>query len=484
MTPNDDFAMLIDGKPVSAVDRLAVTNPATERVIAHFPDASSQDLDAAVASARAAFPGWAATPIAARRAALEAMGDRMLADIDTLKQLLTSEQGKPLAEAEGEIGAAAYWLKATAAIELPGGVIEETPEHLVEIQAVPLGVVAAIVPWNFPVLLAMFKLAPALLAGNTLVLKPSPVTPLTLLRFGAQVADLLPPGVLTIVTGGDRLGPWLTAHPGIDKVSFTGSTDTGRQVMRSAAATLKRITLELGGNDPAIVLPDVDLEAVVPRLFWAAFGNAGQVCIAVKRLYVHAAIYDRLRDALVAYARTVRIGDGAAEGTQIGPLASAAQRDRVTSLIADCRAHGYTLASSEDPAPGPGYFVPVTIVDDPPDDSRIVREEQFGPILPLLRFSAVDEVVARANAGDYALGASVWSADARQARDIATRLASGIVWINEVQHLSPTVPFGGRRQSGIGMENGIKGLKAYCDLRTIVTRKGSAQAQKLGETEE
>ncbi|WP_254288306.1 aldehyde dehydrogenase family protein [Sphingomonas liriopis] len=467
---SDDAAMLIGGAAVFADERLAVVDPATEAIVAHVPDASPGDLDAAVAAARAAFPGWSATPIASRRAVLEAMADRMLADIHGLKRLLTREQGKPLAEAEGEIGAAAHWLKGTAALELPGGVIEDSADRLVETQAVPLGVVGAIAPWNFPMLLAMFKLGPALLAGNTVVLKPSPFTPLTLLRFGMLVADLLPPGVLNIVTGGDRLGPWLTAHPGVDKVSFTGSTETGRKVMRSAAATLKRITLELGGNDPAIVMPDVDVDAIVPQLFWAAFGNAGQVCIAIKRLYVHAAIYDRLRDALVAYAATVRIGDGATEGTQIGPVANADQRARLRDLIADCKAQGYRVIG-DDPGEGPGFFVPVTIVDNPPDDSRIVQEEQFGPVLPLLRFDTSDEAVARANVGDYALGASIWSADDGQARTIAARLTSGTVWINEVQHLSPRIPFGGQRQSGIGLENGPEGLREYCGLRTIITRK-------------
>jgi aldehyde dehydrogenase (NAD+) len=470
--PRDDaFAMLIDGKPAFAAERLAVVNPATEAVIAEVPDAASTDLDAAVAAARRAFSVWSGLPVANRRAALDALADRMLAGIDELKHLLTAEQGKPLAEAEGEIAAAAYWLKGTAMLDLPGDVVEDSAERRIETGSVPLGVVAAIAPWNFPMLLAMFKLGPALLAGNTVIVKPSPFTPLSLLRFGAEIADLLPPGVLNIVTGGDRLGPWLTAHPGIDKVSFTGSTETGRAVMRSAATTLKRLTLELGGNDPAIVLPDVDLDRVVPMLFWAAFGNAGQVCLAIKRLYVHAAIHDRLRDELLAYARTVRIGDGADAGTQIGPVANRAQQTRLLDLIADCRTKGYAILSGDTPVPDRGYFVPVTIVDNPPDDSRIVREEQFGPILPLLRFESVDEVIARANDGDYALGASIWSNDVAAARSIAARVAGGTVWINEVQYLSPQVPFGGHRQSGIGVENGAAGLREYCSLRTIITRK-------------
>ena len=471
MNFDDSYAMTIGGEPVSGGATFDVVNPATEAVIASVPDASREQLDAAVAAARAAFPGWAATPIAERRAALNKLGDALLAEIDGFKRLLTAEQGKPHADAQMEAGGAGMWLKGAAALDLPVTVNEDSAERYSETRHVPIGVVGAIAPWNFPMLLAMFKVGPALLAGNTMVLKPSPFTPLTTLKFGELAAGILPPGVLNVISGGDQLGPWMTEHPGIDKVSFTGSTATGRRVMQSASATLKRVTLELGGNDPAIVMPDVDVEKVAEELFWAAFRNNGQICIATKRMYVHKDVYEPLKAAIVAYARTVKIGDGAEQGTQIGPINNKPQYDRVLDLIQDARDKGYDFLIGGEAADIPGYFIPVTIIDNPPEDSRIVQEEQFGPVLPLLKFDDLDEVVARANATDYGLGGSVWGADEDRALAIAERIASGTVWINETQHLTPFAAFGGMKQSGVGVEGGVEGLLEYTNAQTIVRRK-------------
>jgi aldehyde dehydrogenase (NAD+) len=474
MNFDSDYAMTIGAERVSSGATFEVLNPATEAVIAHAPDASRDQLDAAVAAARKAFPGWAATPIEQRRAALNALGDAVLANIDGLKRLLTAEQGKPHGDAEMEIGGAGMWLKGAATLELPVTVNEDSAERYSETRHVPIGVVGAIAPWNFPMILAMFKVGPALLAGNTMVLKPSPFTPLTTLKFGELAAGILPPGVLNIVTGGDALGPWMTEHPGIDKVSFTGSTATGRRVMQSASATLKRVTLELGGNDPAIVMPDVDVAKVAEELFWAAFRNNGQICIATKRMYVHADIYEPLKAALVAYARTVKIGDGAEQGTQIGPINNKPQYDRVLELIQDARDKGYTFLLGGEAANVPGYFIPVTIIDNPPEDSRIVQEEQFGPVLPLIKFSDLDDVIARANATDYGLGGSVWGADEDRAFAVAERIASGTVWVNETQHLTPFAAFGGMKQSGVGVEGGLEGLLEYTNAQTIVRRRRPA----------
>lgn len=299
---NNNYHMLIGGELVAAEARLDVVNPANEQVIACVPDAGAAELDAAVAAARKAFPGWAATPIAERKAMLDALADSIFANVDGFKRLLTAEQGKPHHEAQGEIMGAGYWLKAYTALDLPETVNEDSDERLSITRHVPLGVVGAIAPWNFPMILAMFKVAPGLLAGNTMVLKPSPFTPLCTLKFAELAKEILPAGVLNVITGGDHLGPLMTAHPGFDKISFTGSTQTGRRVMASAAPTLKRVTLELGGNDAAIVMPDVDVEKIAEQLFWAAFTNNGQICIATKRMYIHKDIYEPLRDALVAYA--------------------------------------------------------------------------------------------------------------------------------------------------------------------------------------
>jgi acyl-CoA reductase-like NAD-dependent aldehyde dehydrogenase len=295
---------------------------------------------------------------------------------------------------------------------------EDSADRLSITRHVPLGVAAAIAPWNLPLGLAAFKLGPALLAGNTVVLKPSPFTPLTTLKVGELLRDVLPAGVLNVVSGGDQLGPWLTAHPGIDKIGFTGSTQTGRKVMASAAASLKRVTLELGGNDPAIVLADVDVATIAPQLFWGAFYSSGQVCLAAKRVYLHTDVYEPMKRALVDIAATVRVGNGADEGVQLGPIQNRPQYERVLDLIRDAQKQGYGFLTGGLPAERKGYFVPLTLIDNPPDDSRIVVEEQFGPVLPLLKFDDLDDVIARANAGEFGLGASVWSANTDHALDV------------------------------------------------------------------
>ncbi|MGK2911150.1 MAG: aldehyde dehydrogenase family protein [Sphingobium sp.] len=471
MTFDDSYAMLINGERVPGSRTLDVLNPATEQVIAMVPDCTREELDRAVATARDAFPGWAATPIAERKAKLMALGQAVMANADHLMRLLTSEQGKPHAEAEGEVRGASYWLMAASQLDLPVTVNEDSEERYSETRHVPLGVVGAISPWNFPMILAMFKVGPALLAGNTMVLKPSPFTPLSTLKFGELAAEILPPGVLNIVTGGDELGPWMTSHPGFDKISFTGSTETGKRVMQSAAPTLKRVTLELGGNDAAIIMPDVDVEKVAQELFWAAFRNNGQICIATKRMYVHKDIYDQLRDAIVTYAKTVKVGDGSEQGTQIGPINNKQQYARVLELIQDAKDKGYKFLVGGENANMPGYFVPVTILDNPPEDSRIVQEEQFGPVLPLIKFDDYESVIARANATDYGLGGSVWGNDEDKAFEIAQRIASGTVWVNETQHLSPLAAFGGMKQSGVGVEGGVEGLLEYTNAQTIVRKK-------------
>ncbi|MEY4377817.1 MAG: hypothetical protein RJB26_2367 [Pseudomonadota bacterium] len=472
MTTQNDFKMLIGGELVAAAATFDVVNPANEQVIARAPDASQADLDRAVAAARAAFPAWAATSIEERKAKLNELAGAIMGSADSLKRLLTAEQGKPLGDAEFEIMGSAMWLQGAAMLDLPVTINEDTAERYSETRHVPLGVVGAIAPWNFPMVLAMFKLGPALLAGNTVVLKPSPFTPLTTLKFAELAASILPPGVLNVITGGDQLGPWMTSHPGFDKISFTGSTQTGRRVMASAAATLKRVTLELGGNDPAIVMPDADVEKVAEKLFWAAFLNNGQICIATKRLYVHKDIYEPLKNALVAYAKTVKVGDGAEPGTQIGPINNRQQYARVLGLIQDAKDKGYTFLVGGEKLEAPGYFIPITIIDNPPENSRIVQEEQFGPVLPLIKFDDFDDVVARANGTEYGLAASVWGKDEDKAFEIARRIASGTVWVNETQHLSPLAAFGGMKQSGVGVEGGVEGLLEYTNAQTLVRKRG------------
>ncbi len=476
MTAETPYTMTIGGKAVAGTSTFEVLNPATGQVVGSAPDCTPEQLDQAVAAARKAFPQWSATPIEKRREALLGIAGVLGGNVEELKRLLTSEQGKPHEGAMGDILGGAYWCQATSTLEIPEKVVEESAERHGVTRHVPIGVVGAIAPWNFPIILAMFKVAPALLAGNTVVLKPSPFTPLTTLRMGELLRGVLPDGVLNIVTGGDALGPWMTSHPGIDKISFTGSSATGRKVMASAAETLKRVTLELGGNDAAIVLPDVDVAEVAEKLFWAAFGNSGQICIATKRMYVHKDIYEPLKTAIVDYAKTVKMGDGAEQGTQLGPINNKLQYERVLDLIADSKAKGYKFLMGGEASPAPGYFVPITIIDNPPEDSRIVQEEQFGPVLPLLSFDTLEEAIDRANASPYGLGASIWTADEAKALDISSRIAAGTVWINETQHLSPLGAFGGHKQSGLGSEGALEGLLEYTNTQTVYVKKPAVAA--------
>jgi acyl-CoA reductase-like NAD-dependent aldehyde dehydrogenase len=371
-----------------------------------------------------------------------------------------------------EILGAAMWMKATTMLDIPVDVTEDSDTRRIEVHHVPLGVVCGIVPWNFPVLLASWKIGPALMAGNTLVLKPSPFTPLCTLRIGELVRDIFPAGVINIISGGDALGPLMTAHPGFAKISFTGSTATGRRVMESAAKDLKRITLELGGNDAAIVLPDVDVDAVAEQLFEGAFHNTAQVCVATKRLYIHADIYDRLRDRLHQLARELPVGDGAEQGNRYGPIQNEPQYRRVLALLDDARANGLTLLEGGS-VPDQGYFVPLTLVDNPPEDSRVVVEEAFGPVLPLLKFTDIDDVVARANDSEYGLAGAVWSADVAAATAIAHRLDTGTVWINQNLQSTPFTPLAGAKQSGFGQENGVPGLLEFTRPKAIFIPKAA-----------
>lgn len=466
-----DFTMTIDGAAATSVSTIDVVNPATEDVIARVPDIDEGQFDAAVAAARRAFSGWRATPLDQRRIAVAKLAEVLATHADEFARLFTKEQGRPVEKAKQEIMGAAFWCQAISQQEIPVTVNEDSPDRRSETRHVPLGVVGGIVPWNFPMLLGVWKIAPALLTGNTIVVKPSPFTPLTMLKLAELMREHLPAGVFSVVTGGDRVGPWMTAHPGIDKVSFTGSTATGRRVMESAAANLKRLTLELGGNDAAIVLPDVNVKEVAEQLFWGAFGNSGQICIATKRMYIHTDIYDAVAAELVAYARKLKLGDGAEQGTDLGPIQNRVQFERVKDLITDAKASGLTFLTGGDVPPGPGFFVPVSIVDNPPEDSRVVVEEAFGPVLPLLKFDDIDDVIRRANDSDYGLAGSIWSSDIDKATEIAAQLDTGTVWINEIQYLMPWIPFGGHKQSGVGIENGTDGLLEYTNAQTITVRK-------------
>jgi aldehyde dehydrogenase (NAD+) len=471
------YRNLINGEMIETGEWLDVVNPANEEVIGQVPACGQGELDKAVAAARAAFKTWRKTPIEERRAAIMAISGAIKENADELFRLLTSEQGKPHAQAQQEIYGAAAMSAAQSTLSLEDEINEDSESRLSRTRRVPVGVVGGIVPWNFPVMMAVQKIAPAMLSGCTIVLKPSPFTPLTTLRIAELIADKVPKGVVNIITGEDDLGPMITAHPDIDKITFTGSTATGKKIMEGASADLKRITLELGGNDASIVLPDADPKKVAEQLFWSSFSNAGQICIAAKRVYIHEDIYDELSAALVEYAKNVKVGDGAQQGTGVGPIQNKKQYERVLELIQDAKDKGYKflLGGDKDPS-GTGYFVPLTILDNPPEDARIVAEEQFGPVMPLMKFKTEDEVIAKANNSEYGLAGAVWTANPDKGVEIAEQLETGTVWVNEFLHLSPFAPFGGHKQSGFGAEYGKEGLKEFTYPQVITVKKDNVPA--------
>lgn len=465
-----DFRLLIGGKLVPGAASFDVINPATEQPFASCPRADLAQANEAVAAAKAAFPGWAATPLAERARLLNELADALEARAPELARILTQEQGKPLGGAFYEISIAAANIRGFTAMDLPDTVLTETAETRIVRQRRPLGVVAAITPWNFPVIMMVTKLAPALMAGNTIVVKPAPTTPLATLKVGELCAEIFPPGVVNVIADMNDLGNVLTSHPDVAKIAFTGSTATGRKVMASAATTLKRLTLELGGNDAAIVLDDVDPKQIAPKLFFAAMVNSGQVCLAAKRIYVHESIYDAVCKNLAAIARMAVVGNGLDDGVQFGPVQNRMQFEKVRELIEDARAQGKVIAGGE-PHQGPGFFIRPTIISGLPEGARLVCEEQFGPVMPVLKYSTIDEVVARANASEFGLGGTVWSSNTERAIEVANRLETGTVWINKHLDLPPSVPYGGVKQSGFGVELGQQGLEEFTQLRILNVAK-------------
>lgn len=470
-----DFALIIGGKRVAgAAGTMPVLNPATEEAFADCPVADTAQLEAAVATAKAAFPGWAATPVAERARLTAALANALLARKAEFARLLTREQGKPLDQAEGEILASVETLHGFAAMApaLAPRTVRDTPTQRVIEYRAPLGIVAAITPWNYPLVLLANKLGPALVAGNTLIAKPAPTTPLTTLALAEMACDLLPPGVFSALADRNDLGPALTTHPDIAKLAFTGSTATGRKALAAAAATVKRVTLELGGNDAALVLDDADPVATARAVYQGAMTNAGQVCLAVKRAYVPAAMMDAFCAELARLADATVLGAGDRPGVQMGPLQNRIQYDKVLAYLDDARAAGTIIAGGTAPD-RPGYFVAPTIVRDVDPHARIVREEQFGPILPVLAYDTVEDALAQINDSEYGLGATVWSADPLRAADVAARIESGTVWVNQHLALEPGLPYRGAKQSGFGGELGVEGLYEYTQPRLVNIRLGS-----------
>lgn len=467
MTAN--FQITVGGKAYPTASTFDVSNPATGGLAGTAPNATRADLDAAVTAAETAFETWSQTSDEERAAALGAIAEKLGENSEEIAALITQEQGKPLngVGSRFEMGGVGAWTGYTASLSLPMKVLQDNNEGRVEMYRKPVGVVGSITPWNWPVLIATWHLMPAIRTGNTVVIKPSPFTPLSTLRMVELMNEVLPAGVVNVVTSDDKtdnIGAAMAAHPGIRKIVFTGSCDTGAKVMMSAAETMKRLTLEMGGNDAGIVLPDVDPDAIAEGLFWGGFINMGQTCAAMKRLYVHEDVYDGVCEALVNYTKNIPMGNGMDEGAIMGPVANQMQFDKLKGLVDDAKTRGRVLLGGD---PGEGLFFPPTIIADLNNGDPLVDEEQFGPALPIIKYSDLDEVIKRANDSENGLGGSVWSKDIDAAKAVATRMECGSVWINKHGAIQPNAPFGGVKKSGLGVEFGEEGLQEYTDIQVV-----------------
>ncbi|KAI9368656.1 Aldehyde/histidinol dehydrogenase [Aspergillus egyptiacus] len=470
------FHNIINGELASTDQTRHGENPATKTPNPEVPLSTAQDLDRAVTAARAAFKKWSRTSYEERRKAILAYADTLEANADALAALLTQEQGKPLGQSTQEVQMAIIWARTLPTLEIPETVLQDKEDVKTIQRYTPLGVCGAIVPWNFPVLLAVGKIIPAIYTGNSVIVKPSPFTPYCGLKLAELAIPHFPPGVVQALSGGDELGPMMTDHPGIDKISFTGSSATGRRVMASCAKTLKRVTLELGGNDAAIICDDVDMDKIIPNLGILSFLCSSQICMMIKRIYVHEKIYDSFLTKFTAAVKSYQVGAGTDPNVFIGPVQNRAQYSKAKDLFSSIATENLTAALGgtipTDDSSSRGYFITPTIIDNPPEHARVVQEEPFAPIVPVMKWREEEDVIARANGTESALGASVWSKDMVRARRMADQLDAGIVWINSHFEVSPVAPFGGHRSSGIGVEWGVSGLLSYMNSQTLWVREG------------
>jgi len=462
--------MLINGEFVENGNQLEVEDPATNEIIGIVPDAGIADVEKAVLSARDSHGVWESISVGKRKRILAAIADRIDAHTDQLAEIIVREVGKPLSEAKGEVSSASRVFRTFSTFNFDDTLIANDKNSMIYATHHPLGVTALILPWNYPFLVLSWKLAPALLAGNSIIVKPSPFTPMNALTLGEITQSILPAGVLNILSGGDEAGRDLVNHELVNKISFTGNVETGKTILKNSADTLKRVSLELGGNDPGILLKDFDMGAL-NSVFWSAFRNAGQVCIAIKRLYVHESIFSDVAEKLAVIASKVTLGHGLEANTKMGPINNLEQLRIVRDLVDDAKENNATILAGGVEPDGPGYFYRPTIITDVDDDSRIVREEQFGPVLPILPFSDEDEVIDRVNSLKFGLGASIWTRDLRKGMELAPQIQAGTTWVNTHMIVDPMAPFGGFKESGIGRELGRWGVEEFVNTQTVCIKK-------------
>ncbi|KAF4967212.1 hypothetical protein FSARC_5191 [Fusarium sarcochroum] len=455
------FNNIIAGKPRGSEKTTSGTNPLNRASLWPVPVATANDVEDSVRAARDAFPAWSQTPYKQRTDLLEKFADLYLSHANEFCQLIATECGRTVEKAAIEVYFAAQWLRYPSKYELPEDTIEDDAKTSIMTYE-PLGVVAAICPWN-----SMGKIAPALATGNCVILKPSPFTPHSSLKLVELAQQVFPPSVLQVLHGSNDLGPQLVKHSQIQKISFTGSTATGKQILRDAAETMKRVTLETAGNNAAIVLPDVDIQGIIPQIAGGLWFNAGQVCAATRRLYIHQDIFDEV---------VAQLATATAETTKdlvsgVGPIQNQMQFEKLRQTIADAREAGHELLSSDRTEAGEGFFIQPIIVKNPPPEADIVQQENFGPIVSCIKFSSLNEAVSLANNSDSGLAASVWSKDATVARRVAASLEAGNVYINGPPQPDPHVPFGGHKQSGLGVEYGLQGLLSFCQTKSMYLYK-------------
>ncbi len=474
--------MLIGGewRQASAHQELEVVNPATEEVVDHVPAGSPEDVELAVATAQRAFAEWSRTDVEKRAGILSAAADLIHEHAKELAAKLTSEQGKPVAEAIGEVNHLAHGVRfyAEAATKVRGA-YQELPSAFGPAYGMvirrPMGVCAAITPYNFPLTLLGTKVAPALASGNTVVAKPAATTPLATLEVARLFSEAgVPDGVLNVVTGrGSEIGDALVGHPDVRRVAFTGSTAVGRHVAALAAPDLKRLSLELGGSDPVIICADADVEAAVKAVIIGRYWNAGQACLGCKRVFVHESAYDSFVSQLVERVGRYEPGDGTVKAEKprlrMGPIHTRSGRDELVEQIEDGVASGgELLIGGGTGSNGKGYFLEPAVIAEPGESSRLMTEEVFGPVLPVLRFADFDDAIKRANDTPYGLGSSIWTHDARLIHRAAQDIEAGMTWVNQIHYGYDELPFGGVKASGYGKEHGVEALDSYVEIKSVV----------------
>ncbi|MCC3214787.1 aldehyde dehydrogenase family protein [Chryseobacterium sp. X308] len=453
--------------------RFLSVNPSTLEVIGEVINTSREEIDAKIEKAKKARKLWAARPDAERKEILLKVAEALQQNSKHLAEWITREQGKPLngPGANFEMQACIGWTQVPASLDLPEEIVFEDETRKDVVYRNPIGVVAAIAPWNWPLMIAIWQIIPSLRMGNAVIIKPSEYTTFCSLEMLKVINSVLPEDILQVVTGRGEVGSYLTSHPEIGKIMFTGSIATGKKVIEASAKNMARLTLECGGNDAGIILPGLDVSKYIDGIFWGAFLNMGQTCACLKRLYVHENDYEKVVKALADYSSNIPMGNGADETSVLGPIQNKMQYDKIQDLIHDSENIGADFIFTGQKPDLEGYFIPVTLVGNVDNGDRIVDEEQFGPVLPIIKYKTLEEAISKANDSENGLGASVWSDDPDEAQKVAVQLEAGTVWINQHGAIHPFVPFGGVKQSGYGVEFGIEGLKAVTVPKVISIKK-------------